>query len=376
MSLPFPLEPRKRVAELGYRPALDGLRALAIVAVLLYHTGGLLPGGTVGVDLFFVLSGFLITTLLLEEMSATGSLSLRGFYHRRVVRLLPALVVMLVVLLLLSALVATALHRSLGKDLFGVVAGIGYFSNLAMTAEPTTMSMPGELRHLWSLAAEEQFYLVWPVVLCFVLRGRVRIALIVVSAGAVLMSARQFQLYADGASWERIGFGIDTRNVSILVGCMLALFLALPGRPRLEKAGWLGPPAAACVIAFFFVDFGRQLFAGPLIVFAICCAVLILGVLDGRSPLARALSLSPVVFVGRISYSLYLWHFPVFVIMDVNKSGVVPAAVPALAITVALALASYYLIEVPFLRRKPKPRAIALHSAQRAPASDAVSQAA
>ena len=376
MNLPFPREPRERVAELGYRPALDGLRALAIVAVLLYHTGGLLPGGTVGVDLFFVLSGFLITTLLLEEMSATGSLSLRDFYHRRVVRLLPGLVVMLAVFLLLSALVATALHASLEKDLFGVIAGIGYFSNIAMTAEPTTMSMPAELRHLWSLAAEEQFYLVWPMILCFVLRGRVRVALIVVSAGAVLMSARQFQLYADGASWERIGFGIDTRNVSILVGCMLALLLALPGRPRLEKAAWLGPPAAACVIAFFFVDFGRQLFAGPLVVFAICCAMLILGVLDGRSPLARALSLGPIVFVGRISYSLYLWHFPVFVILDVNKPGVVPAAVPALVITVALALASYYLIELPFLRRKPQPRAIILHPAQRAPASDALSRAA
>jgi len=134
--------------------------------------------------------------------------------------------------------------------------------------------------------------------------------------------------------------------------------------------------AAACVVAFFFVDFGRQLFAGPLIVFAICCAMLILGVLDGRSPLARALSLSPVVFVGRISYSLYLWHFPVFVILEVNKPGVVPAAVPAIAITVALALASYYLIEVPFLRRKPQRRAITPRSAQRAPASDAMSQAA
>lgn len=374
MSLPSPLEPRERVAELGYRPALDGLRALAIVAVLLYHTGGLLPGGTVGVDLFFVLSGFLITTLLLEERSATGSLSLRSFYHRRVIRLLPALVVLLAVFLLLSAVVATAVQGSLGKDLFGVVAGIGYFSNIAMTAEPTTISMPAELRHLWSLAAEEQFYLVWPVVLCFVLRGRVRVALIVVGAGAVLMSARQFQLYADGASWERIGFGIDTRNVSILAGCMLALLLALPGRPRLEKAAWLGPPAAACVVAFFFVDFGRQLFAGPLIVFAICCAMLILGVLDGRSPLARALSLSPIVFVGRLSYSLYLWHFPVFVILEVNKPGVVPAAVPAIAITVALALASYYLIEVPFLRRKPQRRAIT-RSAQRAPAADAMSQA-
>ncbi|MGI8885973.1 MAG: acyltransferase family protein [Gaiellaceae bacterium] len=376
MSLPSSLESREQVAKLGYLPALDGLRALAIVAVLLYHTGGLMPGGTVGVDLFFVLSGFLITTLLLEEMSSTGSLSLRRFYRRRVTRLLPALFVVLAAFLLAAMLVAVVEQGSLGKDLFGVVAGIGYFSNVAMTAEPTTMSMPAELRHLWSLAAEEQFYLVWPAVLVFVLRGRVRLALIVVTAGAVLMSARQFQLYADGASWERIGFGIDTRNVSILVGCMLALLLALPGRPRLEKAAWLAPPAGACVIAFFFVDFGRQLFAGPLIVYAISCAVLILGVLDGRSPLARVLSLGPIVFVGRISYSLYLWHFPVFVILDVNRPGVVPAAVPAIALTVMLAVASYYLIELPFLRRKPQPRVPNRRSTEKPPASDALSHAA
>jgi len=374
--LQFPLESNPHVAKLGYRPALDGLRALAIAAVLLYHAGAILPGGTVGVDLFFVLSGFLITTLLLEEMSSSRSFSLRHFYRRRALRLFPGLFVVLAAFLVVSILVALADHGSLRKDVFGVVAGIGYFSNIAMSAEPATTSMPGELRHLWSLAAEEQFYLVWPAVLFFVLRGRVRLALVVVTAGALFMAARQFQLYADGASWERMGFGVDTRNVSILVGCMLALLLALPGRPRLEKAAWLGPPAAACVVAFFFVDFERELFAGPLVVFAICCAALILGVLDGQSPLARALSVGPVVFVGRISYSLYLWHFPVFVVLDVNKPGVEPAVVPALLITVVCAVASYYFIELPFLRRKRQPRAYADRTEGGSPASDPLSAAA
>ncbi len=170
-------------------------------------------------------------------------------------------------------------------------------------------------------------------------REKARKAASTANAGVVLMSARQLQLYASGASWERMGFGIDTRNVSILVGCMLALAIALPGRRRLMRPELLALPAAACVVAFFFVDFGRELFAGPLVVFAIFCAALIIGVLDGRSPIARVLSVRPMVFVGRISYSLYLWHFPVFVILDVNKPGVVPAAVPALLITVACAVA-------------------------------------
>jgi peptidoglycan/LPS O-acetylase OafA/YrhL len=370
MSLPSSLESREHVAKLGYRPALDGLRAVAIAAVLLYHTGGILPGGTVGVDLFFVLSGFLITTLLLEERSSLGAVSLRRFYRRRALRLLPALFAVLAAFLAFSLVVAIVNPGSLREDLFGVFAGIGYFSNVAMMGEPVTSSMPGELRHLWSLAAEEQFYLVWPLVLGFILRSRVRLALLVVSAGVVLMTARQLQLYVDGASWERIGFGVDTRNVSILVGCALALLLALPGRPRLDWARWLAAPAAVCVVAFFFVDFGRELFAGPLVVFAICCAALILGVLDEQSPLARLLSVGPVVFVGRISYSLYLWHFPVFVVLGVNKPGVVAAAVPALLITVACAVASYYFIELPFLRRKRRPRVAPERAAERPPSSD------
>ena len=299
-------------------------------------------------------------------------MSLRRFYARRALRLLPVLAGVLAAFLAFALVAEIVDPGSLREELFGVLAGLGYFSNLAMMWEPATQAMPGELRHLWSLAAEEQFYLVWPLILFVLLRARVRLALLVVGTGVVLMTARQLQLYAEGASWERMGFGVDTRNVSILVGCMLALLLALPGQPPLEWASWLAPPAAACVIAFFFVDFGRTLFAGPLLVFAICCAALILGVLDGRSPLARLLSVRPMVFVGRISYSLYLWHFPVFVILGVNKPGLVPAAVPALLITAVCAVASYYFIELPFLQRRAGRRA-AEHTERRP--SDALSPA-
>jgi peptidoglycan/LPS O-acetylase OafA/YrhL len=340
---------------LGYRPALDGLRAIAITAVVLYHAGGFAPGGYIGVDLFFVLSGFLITTLLLGEQADRGTVSLRSFYRRRALRLLPALFFLLAIFIAVSTIFAVVEDRSLRKDLFGVAAGIGYFSNIAMTGEPMTRPMPEELRHLWSLAAEEQFYLLWPAILFLVLRGRTRLALVVVAAGVALTTLRQAQLYIDGASWQRIGFGVDTRSVSILVGCLLALSIAVSRQPRFDRPWWLEPVAIVCLFGFLLVDLGRELFAGPLLVFAICSAVLITRALDDRSRLSSLLSLGALVFLGRISYSLYLWHFPVFVAFGINEQRAELAAVPAVVVAVALAVGSYYVIEVPFLRRKRRP---------------------
>jgi peptidoglycan/LPS O-acetylase OafA/YrhL len=338
----------------GYRPALDGLRAIAITAVVLYHTGSLVPAGYLGVDLFFVLSGFLITSLLLGEWAGRGTVDLQSFYRRRALRLLPALFFLLAIFLAVSAIFFVD-ARSLWKDVFGVAAGIGYFSNIAMMGEPTTRAMPEALRHLWSLATEEQFYLLWPPVLFFFLRGRVRLALDVVAAGVALTTLRQLQLYVDGASWQRMEFGVDTRSVSILVGCVFALALALPRRPWLPRSRWLELVAVACVLGFLFVDLGRALFAGPLLVFAVCCGVLIVRALDDRSRLASVLSLGGLVFLGRISYSLYLWHLPVFIAFGINRQQLELTAVPAVGVALALAVASYYLIELPFLRRKGRP---------------------
>ena len=341
---------------LGYKPALDGLRAVAIAAVVLYHTGGLVPGGYLGVDLFFVLSGFLITTLLLDERAERGTVSLTSFYRRRAFRLLPALFCLLVFFVIVSLVRAVAKGDGLERDLFGVAAGIGYFSNLAMMSEPGTRAMPEELRHLWSLASEEQFYLLWPPILFLAFRVRTRLALGAVAALVALMTLRGLQLYLDGASWQRLGFGIDTRSVSILVGCLLALTLALPRRYRLPSSTWLEAVALSVVLGFVLVDWGRALFLGPLLAFGVCCAVLIVRALDEESLLAGLLSFGALVFLGRISYSLYLWHLPVFVALGVSRQEFEPVAVPALAIAVVLATASYYFVELPFLRRKRRSR--------------------
>jgi peptidoglycan/LPS O-acetylase OafA/YrhL len=329
----------------GHRPALDGLRGIAIAAVLLYHAGGIAPGGYLGVDLFFVLSGFLITTLLVGEYSDRGAVSFGGFYRRRARRLLPALACVLAAFVAVTLAVDGALAR---QDLVGLAAGIGYLSNLLVMGEPATRAMPDALRHLWSLAAEEQFYLLWPPILVLLLRGRTRLALAVVTAGVALMSLRGAELWAEGASLQRLQFGIDSRSVAILVGCALALVLA--GHESSPRARWAAPFVVTCVLGFFALDFGRELFLGPLLVFSLLCAALLVLALDDRSPLALALSAGALVFLGRISYALYLWHVPVFVALGVTRQEFVPEAVLAIALSVGLAVASYYLVERRFLR--------------------------
>jgi peptidoglycan/LPS O-acetylase OafA/YrhL len=343
-------------AKLGYRPALDGIRALAIALVVGFHTLGFPAGGFLGVDLFFVLSGFLITTLLLEEHREHGRISLRGFYRRRALRLLPALFVLLGVFLALAVLEALVRGGSVDKAVFGVVAGVGYFSNFVMTLEPDTMAMPNELRHLWSLAIEEQFYVVWPLVLVVLLRARVRLALAVLAGGLVLTAAQQVRLYVDGANWERIGFGTDTRTMSVLVGCLLAVLLATGARPRVEAiVRRIGPLALAGFVALVLVDPERKLFLGPLLLFGISSALLIVCALDGRSLVARALSLRPFVFLGRISYALYLWHIPIYITLRLGQYAEWMDAL-GLALALLCATASYYLVELPFLRRKHRRR--------------------
>ena len=338
---------------LGYRPALDGIRALAILAVVLGHATGFPASGYLGVDIFFVLSGFLITTLLLDERLRTGAVSLRAFYRRRAYRLLPALFFLLAVFVVVSALGVLANRSPFDEAIFGVLAGLGYFSNFAIATEAGARAMPSELTHLWSLAAEEQFYIVWPAVLFVVLQGRLRLALGVLVGGLLLTTAEQLRLFFEGASWARIGFGVDTRSTSILVGCLLAVLLASGARPRVEAAArWVGPPAIVALGILLLWDPGRAVFAGPLLLAAIGSAMLILLALDTGSLLARALSTPPLVFLGRISYSLYLWHLPVFVAFGISGSRVELMDLPALGVALACAIGSYYLVEMPFLRRK------------------------
>jgi peptidoglycan/LPS O-acetylase OafA/YrhL len=348
---------------LGYRPALDGVRGLAIAIVVSFHAFGWPRGGTLGVDLFFVLSGFLITTLLLEEHHAMGTISVRRFYGRRGRRLLPALFVLMVPFLLIAA-VSAATTGSLRSPLFvGLASTLTYTSNIVVAADPS--AVPAGMIHLWSLAAEEQFYIVWPLLLLALIRlGGVRVvarALVVLLMVAVVY---RLQLLMRGASIERLYFGPDTHADSLLIGCAFGCYIARRGLPAwIRTKGRARELASAVALALVIaasvllaqipqrLAYEAQLFPTA---FALVAGVFVVCAVAGETVVARGLSLRPMVFLGRISYSLYLWHLPLLVAFaGVDRQLGLPT-IAAVAVAVALATCSRKFIELPFLLRRTR----------------------
>jgi peptidoglycan/LPS O-acetylase OafA/YrhL len=338
------------VARLGYRPALDGVRALAIAPVVGLHAFGWPHEGSLGVEIFFVLSGFLITTLLLEERVATGTISLRSFYRRRAARLVPGLVVMLAV----YAIVAQGAHA------WALLAGLTYTTNIANLVD--TNAIPWSLGHLWSLAQEEQFYLLWPPLL--LLLTRMRSALLPQALGLLILAVflEKVALMGMGASLERVYFAPDTHAEPILIGC---LFGALFASSRAwGVARWVGPLALASVLGSVLASQWTYVLT-PLspyrTLFFLACGLLILAAAQGRV-MTRTLGNPPLVFLGRISYSLYLWHVPILAAAGAaghnHRVGPLAAAV-CVAIAVCVATASFFFVEEPLRRRWRQPRALA-----------------
>jgi peptidoglycan/LPS O-acetylase OafA/YrhL len=338
---------RGDVSRLGYRSALDGVRGLAIVPVVSLHAFGLPKEGGLGVDLFFVLSGFLITTLLLEEFAEAGGISLSSFYRRRAARLLPALAVLLV------AAAFAARHLS---DWLAIAFASTYTLNIAAASQPYG-HFGGVLGHLWSLAAEEQFYLLWPPLLIIALRrGRPRLErLLIVLICAVAIE--RLVLALQGAGIARLYFAPDTHADPILVGCLFAV-LWRSGRVAISRIG--GPLAMVIVVSCFLTldRSGGLLLTTPLrTAFAIACAVMIVSAVRGGS-INHILELRPLTFLGRISYSLYLWHWPVLVWASAAVGDDHPIRTALLLpAVVAIATASYYGVERPLRARWRRPPA-------------------
>ncbi|WP_073250085.1 acyltransferase family protein [Cryptosporangium aurantiacum] len=347
----------------SYQPGLDGIRALAVGAVIVYHLGaGWLPGGFLGVDLFFVLSGFLITTLLVTRASPDGRVDLVDFAVRRVRRLLPAALVMVAVVAAVAAFTLPS-YRLGALRLDGVwtvlqaanwrfvVSGQSYVDQFAP---------PSPLRHAWSLAVEEQFYLAWPLVLALALRLRVRRTwLLALTGGLALMSAGWMRHLYAAPDPSRSYYGTDTRAHALLVGAVLALLLLGPGRELWVR--WLGrlavPAVAGLLAAVVLVSddwhgYYRGVgFAVALVAAAVIGAVAVAP--DG--PVGRVLAAGPLPSVGRLSYALYLWHWPVHCWLDEATPLLdrpVAAVVAKIVLTVVLALASYYLVEHPLRARR------------------------
>ena len=288
------------MGRLGYRPELDGLRAVAIAAVVLFHVDHqAIPGGYLGVDVFFVLSGFLITSRLLEEHELTGRIDLVRFWRRRVRRLAPALLIMVCVVTALFVAAGAPQLLGGGRQPW---AALLYVSNWTRTAPGV---IGGALGHTWSLAIEEQFYLVWPLVLVAGWRTDGRRGVFAAALLLATASALWRAVIYDPSVWERTYFGLDTRFDALAVGCALA---AAPYRPRLPRA-LTGFASVALGIGIVTVpETAAWMHRGGFTVAALLSAAVIAGVLQGHG--RRGLSLPGVVTVGLTSYGLYLWHEP------------------------------------------------------------------
>lgn len=357
------LTPPQSAFRLGHCPALDGLRAISIILVLIEHAHLLLPtraaflvGGFLGVDVFFVISGFLITSLLLEEREKFGRVSFRKFYLRRALRLLPALAGVLVTACLLAAVLGSL--SFVGLSPFRLLSIVAYFMNWVRAFESP---QPWLLGHFWSLSVEEQFYSIWPALLLLLLyfKRSERTVILVVAAGIVISFAMKAILFLNGAGQQRIIFGSDTRAEPILMGCLLALLLHWNVLPRFffQHTGQLA--IGGLIVGFLFVLFAAQDFAGMYFggfsLFAISATAIILQIaLEPLAALTRGLRNPWLVWIGKRSYGIYLWHWPIFKLAKAGSRGPWVFIPLALVATFIIATASYRYIESPFLRLKQR----------------------
>lgn len=327
----------------GYQPALDGLRAVAISAVVLYHAERtVFPGGWIGVDVFFALSGFLITSLLVQEMARTRNIDVWRFYARRAVRVWPAFAALIVFSIVFATCLQTA-YSNLNATLVAATYTMNW--NRAFDVFPE-----GWLGHTWAVAEEQQFYLVWPAILLFIgFRNPAR-WLIAAIAAAV---AWRIALIVSGESFERIYNGLDTHADPLLIGAALAFVPLTPTFTKNVKRLALAPIVVlAALILFaretsvFSQTIGYSATAGA----ATWVIVLVLT----HHRLWAILSSAPFRYTGRISYSWYLWHFPILKIGYAHIGHFTGAGLFLCLLAYPVAMASYHFVEKPALRFKAR----------------------
>ena len=357
-------------------PALDGMRAIAVLAVIGLHVG-VLPGGYLGVDVFFVLSGFLITSLLIAELDKRrGSVSFRNFYARRVLRLFPALgcvIVAAVVLALLLQAIGNPINQPYARSTLTALPWVTMFAgNFVMVHQANPIAL-GALTQTWSLAVEEQFYLLWPALFVLLMRRRPSRSRLALALAAIAVAEMVYRIVMahGGYGPDRIYYATDTHSDGLLIGCALAFWLAssrpasrpLP-RGLTSAASWLG----ASVLVILFAG-GQQANAPIEIPVAVLAtAAIVGGMTSGRTParLDRFLSSHWATLIGRRSYGLYLWHFVLISgaeALMAPVTGLFPSAGgPRILFATSLGLAaaaafvvadlSYRYIELPALRLK------------------------
>jgi peptidoglycan/LPS O-acetylase OafA/YrhL len=342
---------------LGHVPALDGIRALAALAVVGLHARIVgFDDGAIGVDVFFVLSGFLITSILLAHSGPATRLDYRDFYRRRALRLLP------VYFAVVACCVTLDFVQNMGGTVKGAVAGLFYMANWLAAADPTALGM---LYHTWSLSVEEQFYLIWPALLAFILTRYKWSAKRAMRAVAVLMLASWLlavALSVIGAAPMIAQRATPTRAFELLAGALLAIFVATPSRSGALQAvrSTSSVSVAAAVAGILLISLvplsgitkdEMSIFGWPVISLLTC--IVIYGCLRAAPLVTSLLASRPMIAIGKRSYGLYLWHFPIFFVinMDWGLHRWEPR-LAGLAATAVIVPASYRFIEQPFLARK------------------------
>jgi len=353
---------------LGYVPELDGTRGLAILLVMGNHLPfgqhrSLLPGGFVGVDLFFALSGFLITTLLVQEFDRTGSIRLGRFYLRRALRLGPALIAMLIAIGLSGFLIYDpGRAREIGFD---ALIALSYISNWYRIFSPNQL---GLFAHTWSLSVEEQFYLLWPLILVLLLRRSTRRRSIIFMAAAATLLSWLVNVYLalHLAQWHRyihLCFGLDSRGGALMIGCILGIILSSgllneSARKILQKQLVILAPLSLVLLvayAIFSGSIGRAFFYFGFAVVSLLAGILILDVqISPASRFKQLMRMKWLVWVGSVSYGLYLWHWPIF--FGMSRFGCSGWTVLFIGgpLTFLFVLISYYRLEKPVLELKKR----------------------
>ncbi len=365
-----PDAPRKGPT-LAYLPALDGIRGVAMLGILGVHAGVYLTaGGFFLLDSFFALSGFLITSLLIVEWRKRGTIKLGAFWARRARRLLPALLVMLIgVAIIYGIFVPAGTYPTLRGDALSalfyfanwhyIVSGSNYFHMTGLTSP---------LIHTWSLAVEEQFYLVWPLVFLAVLKiwGSLRALLVVTITGAIA-SALEMALLYNPTNINRLYFGTDTHAQSILVGATLAVALRMWAERKRKgdegnwqaRSPWARLVLTAVGVVGLLVSIvlcvkvqSDDVFAyrGGFLLAALAASAVLLSVSCAQlSPVAGLLSFGPFTFIGRISYGMYLWHFPLFTFINEQRTGLSPWPLFIVRVipTIGVAMLSFFFVERP-----------------------------
>lgn len=343
-----------------YEPGIDGLRALSVGAVFLFHAG-VVSGGFIGVDVFFVISGYLITALALAEIDRNDRLALGSFWARRARRLLPAMLLVCAAVVGYSLIEGGGALQRVGRDVSYALLYVANWGQVGQGRDYFALyESPSLLEHAWSLAVEEQFYLVWPVVLVIVLRLAgtqwVRRAVagvaVAVAAGSVVLAT---VLASDeGQGLSRLYFGTDTRAVGLAVGAAAGA-LGLRRAQRSRTADIAGLASVIGLIGFGATLRGDERWLyGPGFLMIALLSITAMWAATSDGVLQRVLSNRTLVGIGRVSYGVYLWHWPVIVVLDSERTGLSGISIGALwvVVTALLTAASWFAVE----RNAPMPK--------------------